>query len=132
MRQSVVKDYWGNIVKYNHSKWMTITGHWGGPRGEPRTFTGSANWANLAFGSDEQMQRISGRTTVLRYNGSTTKPGAGRLRPPAFGRVVSFGRTYGQIPDGPDVPEDAPPSRHRRLPLHDARLTPVRVRVARF
>ena len=29
MRQSVVKDYWGNIVKYNHSKWMTIIGRWG-------------------------------------------------------------------------------------------------------
>ena len=32
MRQSVVKDAWGNIVKYNHSKWMTITGHWGTAR----------------------------------------------------------------------------------------------------
>ena len=62
MRQSVVKDYWGNIVKYNHSKWMTIIGRWGNSHGTYQTFSGSANWANLAFGDDEQMQRISSRS----------------------------------------------------------------------
>ena len=29
MRQSVVRNAYGEIVKYNHNKWMTITGHWG-------------------------------------------------------------------------------------------------------
>ena len=59
MRQSVVTDSWGNLVKYNHSKWMTIIGAWGKSQGTYVTFSGSANWANLAFGDDEQMQRIS-------------------------------------------------------------------------
>ena len=49
MKQSVVKDYWGNIVKYNHSKWMTISGRWGRSRGVYQTFSGSANWANLGL-----------------------------------------------------------------------------------
>ena len=110
MRQSVVKDYYGNIVKYNHSKWVTIMGRWGRSPRAYETFSGSANWANLAFGDDEQMQRITGRTTVLRHNAAFAKTWRqGSSRPPAFGRVVSFGRTAGRIPDGPDVPRDAPP-----------------------
>ena len=67
MRQSVVTDRWGNIVKYNHSKWMTITGHWGSSTGPTSMFSGSANWANLAFGDDEQMQRISSRPRRVRH-----------------------------------------------------------------
>ena len=67
MRQSVTKNRRGEIVKYNHSKWMTITGHWGSSTSAYLTFTGSANWANLALGSDEQMQRISSSTQARRY-----------------------------------------------------------------
>jgi hypothetical protein len=67
MRQSVVEDGWGNLTTYNHSKWMTITGHWGGSRRAAITFAGSANWANMAFSSDEQMQRISSASNAGRY-----------------------------------------------------------------
>ncbi len=105
MRQSVVKDNWGNIVKYNHSKWMTITGHWGSSTGAFVTFTGSANWARLAFGSDEQMQSVIGRTNALRYWSTfvkTWRQGSSRL--PSFGRVIPGGR---MLPAA-DVPEDAP------------------------
>ena len=55
MRQSVIKNGAGEIVKYNHSKWMTITGRWGGSSAAYVTFTGSANWADPAFGDDEPL-----------------------------------------------------------------------------
>ncbi len=58
MRQSVTKNSAGEIDKYNHSKWMTITGHWNGMPSAWVTFNGSANWSLSAFGNDEQMQRI--------------------------------------------------------------------------
>ncbi len=58
MRQSVIRNAYGEIVKYNHSKWMTITGHWGSSRRAYVVFPGSSNWGNLAFSSDEQIQQI--------------------------------------------------------------------------
>ena len=105
MRQSVVKDSWGNLVKYNHSKWMTITGHWSSSTGAFLTFTGSANWARLAFGSDEQMQTVLGRANALRYWATfakTWRQGSSRL--PSFGRMIPGGR---MLPEA-DVPEDSP------------------------
>ena len=93
MKQSVVKDSWGNIVKYNHSKWMTIPGRWGTARGAYETFSGSANWANLAFGDDEQMQRISSRHQALRHNAAFAKTWRqGVSSVPGGGRVAAFGR----------------------------------------
>jgi phosphatidylserine/phosphatidylglycerophosphate/cardiolipin synthase-like enzyme len=99
MRQSVVKDYWGNIVKYNHSKWMTVTGHWGRSTAAYLTFTGSANWANLAFGDDEQMQRIAARSDAARYLATFTKTWRQESsRPPSSaGHVSAFGRTAGRL-----------------------------------
>ncbi len=96
MRQSVITDGYGTIVKYNHSKWMTIIGHWGTSPAAYVTFSGSANWANLALGGDEQMQRIVGRTEAVRYlrnfaatwrQGSSHMPGYGVL-PKITGRVM--------------------------------------------
>ena len=97
MRQSVVKDSWGNIVKYNHSKWMTIIGRWGSSTGAYVTFSGSANWANLAFGDDEQMQRISKRHEALRHNATFAKTWRqGSSSAPSSARVAAFGRAIGQ------------------------------------
>ncbi len=73
MRRSVVTDPWGTILKYDHSKWMTIIGAWGGSKATYQTFSGSANWANLAFGDDEQMQRISSQREALRHNANFKK-----------------------------------------------------------
>jgi hypothetical protein len=98
MRQSVITDGYGTIVKYNHSKWMTIVGHWGTKPDAYVTFSGSANWANLAAGSDEQMQRIYGRTEVVKYlanfaqtwaQRSSHMPGYGVL-PAITGRVIPY------------------------------------------
>ncbi len=107
MRQSVVKDPWGNLVKYNHSKWMTITGNWHHSTASYMTFSGSANWADPAFGGDEQMQRILNRTIALRHLGAFAKTWRQRTsRAPGSGRVQSFGRTVG-VPTS-DIPEDLP------------------------
>lgn len=109
MRQSVVKDSSGVIWRYNHSKWMTVQGWWGRYRGANEVFTGSANWADIAFGDDEQMQRISSRRETIRYNTAFAKTWRQRTsRPPAFGRVLRFGRFAAPLPDGPDVPRDTP------------------------
>jgi hypothetical protein len=109
MRQSVIKNAAGEIVKYNHSKWMTVTGHWGTSRSAYLTFTGSSNWANLAFRSDEQMQRLSGRAQALRYQamfGKTWKQRSSTR--PSFGRVLPGGRGLTTSLDATDVPESMP------------------------
>jgi hypothetical protein len=110
MKQSVIKDYWGNIVKYNHSKWMTISGRFGRLRGVHLIFSGSANWAYPAFGDDEQMQRYSNRRQTLRHNAVFAKTWRqGSSRPPRGARVVAFGRVLaGPLDYGEDVPEVAP------------------------
>ena len=109
MRRSVVTDSWGNIVKYNHSKWMTITGHWGASTAAYISFSGSANWANLAFGDDEQMQRLSSRTEALRYLAAFAKTWKQKTSTaPRVGRVVGFGRTVSAAPGGLDAVEEEP------------------------
>jgi hypothetical protein len=60
MKESVIKNGEGQIVKYNHSKWISIAGHIGTSTNAYRTMSGSANWANLALTSDEQMQIVDG------------------------------------------------------------------------
>jgi hypothetical protein len=93
MRQSVVTDSWGTFLKYNHSKWMTIVGAWGGKTASYVTFSGSANWANLAFGDDEQMQRINSPREALRYNENFKRTWRQESSDePGYGRVASFGR----------------------------------------
>jgi phosphatidylserine/phosphatidylglycerophosphate/cardiolipin synthase-like enzyme len=75
MRQSVITDAGRVIVKYNHSKWMTIMGNIGGKPGQYKVMTGSSNWSLFAFSSDEQLQVITSgggydaRPKILRYNG---------------------------------------------------------------
>jgi hypothetical protein len=109
MKQSVVKDSWGNIVKYNHSKWMTIIGRWGTSTAAYETFSGSANWANLSFGDDEQMQRISNRHETLRHNATFAKTWRqGSSTAPQGARIVAFGRAAGPVTYGEDVPVAAP------------------------
>lgn len=109
MRQSVVKDYWGNIVTYNHSKWMTVTGRVGPSLGTYQTFNGSANWSNLAFSDDEQMQRISNRIMVLSHNAAFNKTWRQPTsKEPTYARVATFGRTAVVVPFARDVPAGAP------------------------
>lgn len=104
MRQSVIRNASGEIVKYNHSKWMTVTGRWDSSTRARVAFTGSANWANLAFSSDEQMQLISGSDHTRSLLAAFAKTWHQRSsHPPASGRGTSGARTLGgaSVPDEP-------------------------------
>ncbi len=105
MRQSVITNGKREIVKYNHSKWMTIAGNWGSSTASYVTFSGAANWSNAAFYNDEQMQQINAygtaRAHLLNFNktwaqGSSHNPGfgikgsEGRLLPP--GNTIPWGK----------------------------------------
>ncbi|MEO7350682.1 MAG: phospholipase D-like domain-containing protein [Marmoricola sp.] len=100
MKQSVVRNGFGDIVKYNHNKWMAITGHWGTSTKAYLVFSGSSNWGNLAFSCDEQMQQIKSY--------AYTRP-----------HLVAFGKTWRQSsshaprpgpidPGARGVPQDLP------------------------
>lgn len=102
MRQSVIRNNRDEIVKYNHSKWMTIAGRWGGNSRSWLTFNGSSNWSDT-FGNDEQMQRISGIPYVLAHNAAyvtTWRQRTSHL--PPGGRLVATGRTlFSSVPEEP-------------------------------
>ncbi len=104
MRQSVIKNRSGEITSYNHSKWMTIGGRWGSSRNTWLTFSGSANWSLLAFGSDEQMQRIHSRAQTILHMQAFNKTWSQKTsKVPPSGRLLSA-RSAGIS----GVPEDAP------------------------
>ncbi len=93
VRQSVITNGKREIVKYNHSKWMTITGNYGGNRGAFVTMSGSANWSLFAFSGDEQVQTIQSRPQALRHNSvfnTTWKQGSSHA--PGFGIKGQEGR----------------------------------------
>lgn len=100
MRQSVIKNSQGEIVKYNHSKWMTITGNWNGNSRAALSFSGSANWSNAAFGNDEQMQQILSlgiANSYLRNFTETWNQGSSHL--PSYGRTMVNGRSTLATPE---------------------------------
>jgi hypothetical protein len=107
MRQSVITNSSREIVKYNHSKWMSIAGNWGGSTASYVTFGGASNWSTSAFYNDEQMQQINAYSTarahLLNFNrtwaqGSSHAPGfgikgsEGRLLPPGNSNTIPWGK----------------------------------------
>jgi hypothetical protein len=107
MRQSVITNSKREIVKYNHSKWITVAGNWGGSTNSYVTFSGAANWSNAAFANDEQMQQVVGygmaRSHLLNFaktwsQRSSHAPGygikgsEGRLLPPGNSNTIPWGK----------------------------------------
>ena len=106
MKQSVIRNYRGDFVKYNHSKWMTIAGHWGSRPNVYATLAGSSNWARLAATSDEQMQTIFSWGWTHAFNAAfskTWRQRSSRKPPRISGRMLVAGRS------APGHPEDVPP-----------------------
>ena len=104
MRQSVIRDGAGRIVKYNHSKWMTISGRYGGARGKWITLTSSANWGNVAFSNDEVTQRLNSAAhtrAFLKAFSTTWKQKSSRA--PRAGAISVGGRV---APDDFAAPEE--------------------------
>jgi len=109
VRQSAVKNAYGELVKYNHNKWMSITGRYGSSRRAYLVFTGSSNWGNLAFTSDEQMQLIRSYRHTRQYMTGFTKTWKQRTsRRSGSARVYSFGRMLPGAADPVDetIPEE--------------------------
>jgi hypothetical protein len=113
MKQSVITNSAHEIVKYNHSKWMTILGNWGGQTGAALSFSGSANWSNSAFSNDEQMQQIMSRGVVNRYladfsttwsQSSSHAPGYGQKAVEARMMASAANGTGGGYAPGATVP----------------------------
>lgn len=67
VKQSVILNGDREIVKYNHNKYLTIAGVYGTNTNAWMTMSGSSNWSNAGFTSDEQMQQISGYGTARAY-----------------------------------------------------------------
>jgi len=88
MKQSVIKNGRGEIVKYNHSKWLAISGRYGTARGKWTVHAGSANWSDFAFRSDEQMQQWFGYSRTKRYMDNFSKTwGQSTSKTPSVGRM---------------------------------------------
>jgi hypothetical protein len=113
MKQSVITNSKGEIVKYNHSKWMTISGNWNGHTNSYMAFSGSANWSNAAFANDEQMQQIISPYRVTKFlqnflitwrQKSSHAPGYGQKM--AEGRVMAnaYAGTGGGYAPGSTIP----------------------------
>ena len=93
LRQSVITNGKREIVKYNHSKWMTVSGNWRNQPGQFATMSGSANFSLFAFSGDEQIQTIISRGQALRHNGAfNTTWAQGSSHAPGYGIKGSEGR----------------------------------------
>jgi hypothetical protein len=94
MKQSVIRNRKGEIVKYNHSKWLAISGRYGSSRGTWTAHAGSANWSDIAYRSDEQMQQFFGFSRTKRFFTTFSKTWSqSTSKPPRFGRVTAGNRT---------------------------------------
>jgi len=94
MKQNVIKNRKGEIVKYNHSKWLAVSGVYGGSRGAWTVNAGSANWSDIAFRSDEQMQQFFGFERTASYFRNFDKTwNQGSSKPPRAGRMMADGAT---------------------------------------
>ena len=102
LKQSVITNSKREIVKYNHSKWITISGNWGGATDSYVTMSGSANWSRFAFTGDEQFQTILSRAQALRHNNIfniTWRQSSSH--PPMYATHSSEGRLMWTIPEQP-------------------------------
>ena len=94
MRQSVIRNAYGEIVKYNHSKWMTITGRWGHSTARLRGVPGVQQLGEPGLHlrrADAADHAATG--TRGQYLAAFTKTWKQRTsRSPGSARVYSFGR----------------------------------------
>lgn len=98
MRQQVLRNRAGEIVRYNHSKWLAVhsgSGSW-------FVHAGSANWSDLSYPSDEQMQELRGYGRVAPYFRAFDKTWRQPTsRAPRVGRTYVGGRLVPATPEQP-------------------------------
>ncbi len=86
MKQSVIRNKTGKIVKYNHSKWVSVG---------DRVMAGSGNWSVNSFHEDEQFQQFTGAAPFLATFDKTWNQSSSR--PPKGGRLAD------EVMDAPRV-----------------------------
>ncbi len=102
MRQSVTTNRRGVIQKYNHSKWMSIFGNWGGSRSPASRCRDRPTGATPAFGNDEQMQQINSSTDTRAYESNfVTTWRQPTSHAPGYGVSSSVAR---MLPAGNQIP----------------------------
>ncbi len=103
MKQSVIKNRRGEIVRYNHSKWLAISGRYlGRSNGTYTVLPGSANWSDLSYRSDEQTQQIFSTSWTRPYFSNFDITWRQRTsRAPSYGRVGAGARALNAIPEQP-------------------------------
>lgn len=102
MRQSATKNKKGELITYNHSKWLAIRGNYGGTLGAQHVWVGSSNWSDLPFSSDEQYAHLAGAASVNAYWKNFTKTWGQRTSTvPTTGRVYIGGRSLPPEPEQP-------------------------------
>lgn len=69
MRRSVVRDGMGNLVDYNHSKYIAVNGGFAG-KGRRLVWSGSMNFTHLGLSSDDIIVRFHGRKVYRAYLGN--------------------------------------------------------------
>jgi len=107
MKQSVIKNGKGEIVKYNHSKYMAISGNYGSNSGNWTVLAGSANWSNFSYHCDEQMQQWFSFAKSAAYFRNFDKTwNQGTSKTPRAGRTTGGGEQLGAVPG------DTPPFGH--------------------
>lgn len=66
MRRSIVPDYLGAVVDYNHSKYVAVNGTFAG-KGRRLVWTGSMNFTHLGLVSDDIIVRLAGTRVYGAY-----------------------------------------------------------------
>lgn len=66
MRRSIVPDELGNVLDYNHSKYVAVNGRFAG-KGRELVWTGSMNFTQLGLASDDIIVRLSGHKVYRSY-----------------------------------------------------------------
>lgn len=112
MRQSVTKNGAGVIEKYNHSKWMTVSGHYGSNTKAYVVWSGSSNWTDYPFASDEQIQEQNATYAVVKafranflttWNQKTSKPATLAPQPLGDGGRMILSAADNNVPLGKGI-----------------------------
>lgn len=102
MRQSATKNRKGELITYNHSKWLAISGIYGADPAAQHVWVGSSNWSDLPFASDEQYVHLAGPANVNPYWSNFDQTWHQRTSTvPTTGRVFLGGRSLPPEPEQP-------------------------------
>ena len=84
----------GEIDRYSHHKYMTISGNYLRDNSKRLLLTGSSNWANIGTKGDELIFLAEGRKYVRQWNANFDYLWNNGSRPPTYQRTASGRMTF--------------------------------------